>query len=143
MRKILILTGFCLSCLLTFPQTKNKEKADDIFLQIPYSDYIGEEVSNLLLNDDIRLYQDFRLIDGCRPCVLVGARVIINKNIHLKIYVSKFKYLVPFNENCQWDKQLFYKETISRIQVYQNNVCVIDVKNNPNEKVPVIEKLNQ
>lgn len=99
---------------------------DDI-LQISYSDYVGKEVFNLLLNDNIRLYQDFVFFDS-RPAVLAGAIIKMNKNIYLKIYTSKLKYLVPFNENMKWDKQLFYKETISRIRVYQNDVCIIDTE---------------
>jgi len=126
MKKIIILISFCFGCLYTFPQTKNKKKMDDI-LQISYSDYVGKEVFNLLLNDNIRLYQDFVFFDS-RPAVLAGAIIKMNKNIYLKIYTSKLKYLVPFNENMKWDKQLFYKETISRIRVYQNDVCIIDTE---------------
>ena len=101
---------------------------NDVFLQIPYSDYVGKEVFNLLLNDNIRLYQDFVFFSGSRPCVLAGAMVEMNSDIYLKIYTLELKYIVPFNENCDWDEQLFYKEKISRIQVYQNDVCIIDTK---------------
>ena len=100
---------------------------NNVFLQIPYSDYVGKEVFNLLLNDNIRLYQRFTFFDN-RPGVLSGTMVKMNDNIYLKIYTSELKYVASFDEKRKWDKQLFYKEKISRIQVYQNNACIIDTK---------------
>ena len=126
MKKIIILISFCLSCLYTFAQTKNEENKDDI-LQISYSDYVGKEVFNLLLNDNIRLYQRFVFLDE-PPGKLRGAIVRINDNIYLEIHTSKLKYIVLFDENRKWDRQLFYKEKVSRIRVYQNDVCVIDTE---------------
>ena len=131
MKKIIIFIVFCFGCTSIFSQTKNKKNVDDIFLQIPYSDYVGKEVFNLLLNDNIKCYQDFVFFDE-RPGVLTGAMIKINHNIYLKIYISDFKYIVPFDENRKWDRQLFYKETIGRIKVYQNKVCAIDTDDTNN-----------
>ena len=125
MKKTVMIIGFCLSCLLAYSQTENKKNADDIF-RISYNDYIGGEVFNLLLHDNIRSYRGFIFLDNeSKPCVLAGAIVEIGNNIDLEIYIAKPKYVVP-NDDCKWDKQLFYKETINRIRVFHHEVCVID-----------------
>jgi hypothetical protein len=49
----------------------------------------------------------------------------MDDDIDLEIHIAKPKFIVP-NDNCEWNKQLFYKETINRIRVFQDEVCVID-----------------
>ena len=125
MKKAGIVIGFFLSSLLTFSQTGNEKNADGI-LKISYNDYIGGEVFKLLLNDNVRSYKDFMFFDNeSKPCILGGAIVGITDNIDVEIHIAKPLYLVP-NNNCKWDKQLFYKEIINRIRVFQDDVCVID-----------------
>ena len=127
MKKVMIVISLCLSSLLTFSQTGNQKSGGDI-LKISYNDYLGGEVFNLLLNDNIRSYRDFTFFDNeSQPCILGGAIVGINSDVDLEIHIAKAQYNLP-NDDCKWDKQLFYKETIDRIRVFLNDVCVLDTR---------------
>jgi len=125
MKKVVIVIGFCLSSLLIFSQTGNEKNVNGI-LKISYNNYVGGEVFKLLLNDNVRSYQDFMFFDNeSKPCILGGAIVGITDNIDLEIHIAKPLYITP-NDDCKWDKNLFYKEIINRIRVFQNDICIID-----------------
>jgi hypothetical protein len=119
-----LLTIFLFCVILVNAQTDNK--LNNKIFKIQYDKYLDKEVFNLLLNDEIRYYENFTFFDD-KPCVLTGAIIEINSTTYIEIYVSKFNHLNPFNETRKWDKMLFYKEKISRIKVYYNNKCEIDI----------------
>jgi len=94
---------------------------------LKHSKYIGNEVFNILLDDEIRCYQKFTFFDT-KPGALSGAIITIDSNFYIEVYVSEYKFQKQFNEERNWNKLLFYKEAISRIKVFQDNKCIVDTK---------------
>ena len=71
--------------------------------------YIDREIYLFLLDERIRTYQSFTFLDS-RPAVINGAVIKLNKNTMFEIHIYNFKYLIPFNINFNWDKELFIKK---------------------------------
>lgn len=127
-KTFLFICSISLISLKGYCQTSVKEnKVMETILNIKYSNFIGKEVYNLLMEDGIREYKSFTFVDN-KPFVLSGAIIVINSQISIEIFVSDFKYQQQSNQKRVWDKSLFYKENISRIKVYVNNECKVDEK---------------
>ncbi len=88
--------------------------------------YIGERVSDFLLDDEIRCYTEFIFFDD-KPFVLTGAMITFDSKTRVSIYVSEFKFVHQFDSDRVWDKKLFYKEIINGIKIYNGENCILDI----------------
>lgn len=113
----------------TLAQTNiNKQKSTTYHLYFPsLKKYIGKAVYEFLLSDSIRVYKKIRFIQE-PPLKLNHATISLNKNLYIDVYVDDYKYLNPFNEDMAWEKELFYKEKIGRLVVYENDKPVYDTE---------------
>jgi hypothetical protein len=128
-RKLILFSVMIIISSITMSQTLTKNNVqNEKLLHINYKEFIGKEIFNLLLDDNIRNYKELIFFDN-KPGQLNGVIVKINDFSYFEIYVKEFKFLNSFNPHRTWNKELFYKESIGRIKLYVNNICKVDIGN--------------
>lgn len=94
--------------------------------QINTTAYIGLPINDFLANLD-NLVPGYALsrvygLDGRRMATRL--RVYFQNGMAFTIVVQKTEYVTQFNEDSQWDINLFRQEKISRIEFYNADTCV-------------------
>jgi len=88
--------------------------------------YIGYELFNFLLDDNIRKYSKLRTVSE-PPGVLSYVRIKLKDSVYIRVCFSNLKFQSKFNENMDWDMELLYKEKISNTYVCKNDLNCFEI----------------
>jgi hypothetical protein len=86
-----------------------------------YRKYIGKEVYNFLLDDNIRIYK-LLYFSTEPPGVLSHVTLRLVDSLYVRIYINDLKYQKRYNEQLNWNEKLIHKEKISRIVFTVHNL---------------------
>ena len=94
--------------------------------QVNTTAFIGLTINNFLANLDSLVpgYVLSRVygLDGRR--LATRLRVYFQNGMAFTIVVQKTEYVTQFNEDSQWDINLFRQENISRIEFHNADTCI-------------------
>lgn len=108
-----------------YGQVKRKHSSDS--LKSYYQAFIGLPVYEFLLDDSIRHYTKFRFTME-PPGVLSAVRLSLDSVNTIEIYTCDLRYQNREKVDANWDKNLYYKETICSLTFFRNDELVLTIK---------------
>lgn len=134
---IYIITLACTSPGKIKQQTSNnqdmgdKENGDSTMLDMLKSadnkQFIGKPVDSLLNSKVFAKYKEAIFIDK-KPGMLTHLNLRYAENVFVELNVNGYKHMKPFNEDRKWNLDLFRKEVLSEIKIYQGSRCLEVIK---------------
>jgi len=106
--------------------TKNKpnDKINISMFNSDFNRYINKEVG-IFLDSELRNKFSREIWLNEPPCVLIGKGYDFSKKgVYVKIYIYSPQYLKEFNCQMNWSNELFKKEKIRKIVIYENNKMI-------------------
>jgi hypothetical protein len=106
--------------------TKNKpnDKVNISMFNSDFNRYINKEVG-IFLDSELRNKFSREIWLNEPPCVLIGKGYDFSKKgVYVKIYIYSPQYLKEFNCQMNWSNELFKKEKIRKIVIYENNKMI-------------------
>ena len=94
-------------------------------LRLSWSCYLDQPI-NVFLKDLDRLFPNYILSKVFPGHRFFAHEVIVyfGDGVGIILSVRRFKYLNPAHTNPNWNIKLFCKENLSKIELWQNDICL-------------------